>query len=222
MKHVREITVAALSVVGVIQVANAGLIGMPRHLQTAAERIRFDTLTLAPFAYTEFCIRYASECPTPPRMTFRGGSQRLSQGRREELVAINRDVNRAIRPQPNSGNLSAQKWLISPSSGDCNDYAVTKRHELIKRGWSPRNLLLSEVITRWGEHHLVLVVRTTKGDLVLDNLSASIRVWKSAPYRWVRMQLPTSSKLWTTVAERGLGTSRRPRAMTASARHLAH
>jgi hypothetical protein len=67
MKHLRVITVAALSVVGVIQIANAGLIGMPRHLQAAAERIRFDALTLASFAYTEFCIRYASECPTSPR-----------------------------------------------------------------------------------------------------------------------------------------------------------
>jgi predicted transglutaminase-like cysteine proteinase len=202
MKHVREIAVAALAVVGAIQVANAGLIGMPRQLQTAVERIRFGTLTLAPFAYTEFCIRHASECPTPPGMTFRGGSARLSQQRWDELVAINGEVNRAIRPQRNTRGLSAEKWLIGPSSGDCNDYAVTKRHELIKRGWPPRNLLLSEVVTRWGEHHLVLVVRTTRGDLVLDNLSANIRAWKSAPYRWVRMQLPTNSKLWTTLSER--------------------
>jgi hypothetical protein len=42
MKRVREITVTALSVVGAIQVATPGLTGTP---QTAAERIRFNTLT---------------------------------------------------------------------------------------------------------------------------------------------------------------------------------
>jgi predicted transglutaminase-like cysteine proteinase len=38
-----------------------------------------------------------------------------------------------------------------------------------------RNLLLSEVVTSWGEHHLVLVIRATGGDLVLDSLFAQVR-----------------------------------------------
>ena len=53
---------------------------------------------------------------------------------------------------------------------------MTKRHELMARGWPARSLLLAEVVTNWGEHHLVLVVRTRTADLVLDNLDADIKL----------------------------------------------
>ena len=69
--------------------------------------------------------------------------------------------------------------------------------------WPSGALLLSEVLTRWGKHHLVLVVRTRSGDLVLDNLTPQIKPWARAPYRWVRMQMPNSPRLWTTIADRG-------------------
>ena len=36
-------------------------------------------------------------------------------------------------------------------------------------------LLLSEVATASGEHHLILVVRTAEGNIVLDNLDPNIR-----------------------------------------------
>ena len=42
-------------------------------------------------------------------------------------------------------------------------------------GWPSRALLLAEVVTRWGEHHLVLVVRTRTGDFVADNLYPGVR-----------------------------------------------
>jgi predicted transglutaminase-like cysteine proteinase len=54
--------------------------------------------------------------------------------------------------------ISRREMGRGPSSGDCNDYAVTRRHDLIARGWPARSLLLAEVITSWGEHHLVVVV----------------------------------------------------------------
>jgi Bacterial transglutaminase-like cysteine proteinase BTLCP/Outer membrane efflux protein len=60
-----------------------------------------------------------------------------------------------------------------------------------------------EVVTRAGEHHLVLVVRTSSGDLVLDNLTPRIRPWSRAPYRWVRMQMPDNPRCWAIVAGRG-------------------
>jgi predicted transglutaminase-like cysteine proteinase len=64
--------------------------------------------------------------------------------------------------------------------------------------------LLSEVVTNSGEHHLVLVVRTRSGDLVLDNLTAQIKPWSRVPYRWVRIQMPNESRLWATIAGCGV------------------
>ncbi|WP_424578784.1 transglutaminase-like cysteine peptidase [Bradyrhizobium sp. USDA 241] len=52
---------------------------------------------------------------------------------------------------------------------------MSKRHELLRRGWPARVLLLSEVVMRSGEHHLVLLVRTSSGDFVLDNLTPRVK-----------------------------------------------
>jgi predicted transglutaminase-like cysteine proteinase len=172
--------------------------------RTTVEHIRFDTPTLAPMAYTQFCLRYPGECR--PRKIFRGGPVRLSAGRRVELARINDAVNARIAPEANQQGLAGEIWLIGPNRGDCNDYAVTKRHELMARGWPARTLLLSEVATAGGEHHLVLVIRTFDGDLVLDSLTNRIKPWFKAPYRWVRMQMPGVSRLWTTIQPRGLMT----------------
>jgi predicted transglutaminase-like cysteine proteinase len=72
---------------------------------------------------------------------------------------------------------------------------------LLVRGWPARALLLSEVVVNSDEHHLILVVRTKGGDLVLDNVTQIIKPWSRVPYRWVRMQMP-NSKLWATIATR--------------------
>jgi predicted transglutaminase-like cysteine proteinase len=174
--------IAALFIASAPQGAKADMVGMPRAaLAPMIQHIAFDTPTLAPMAYTMFCLRYADQCK-PQRMMFRGGPVRMTAERWNDLKEVNNLVNAAIVPEHNFGGLAAEKWLIGPSSGDCNDYAVTKRSELLDRGWPARALLLSEVVTGWGEHHLVLVVRTRSGDLVVctENLNPDVVVMKSA------------------------------------------
>jgi len=75
---------------------------------------------------------------------------------------------------------------------------------LLKRGWPARALLLSEVATHWGEHRLILVVRTSAGDLVLDKLTPQIRPWTRAPYSWVRMQTPKNPNYWASLGSRNV------------------
>jgi predicted transglutaminase-like cysteine proteinase len=91
-------------------------------------------------------------------------------------------------------------WLVAPRAGNCHDYAVTKRHELLAHGWPARSLLLSEVITASGEHHLVLIVRMKDVDLVLDNLNANVRPVALTRYWWVRVESPANPKFWSTVS----------------------
>lgn len=146
-----------------------------------------------PFAYTHFCLRHRQECRVQGR-AFR-------RPRLEELSRVNREVNRAIAPRQYVSEKTFDTWRIAPKAGDCNDYAVSKRHELLARGWPSRTLLLSEVVTPWGEHHLILVVRTDRGNLVLDNLNPQIRHWSRTPYSWVRMPLPDQPSLWATIKE---------------------
>lgn len=198
MRKIASLTVlAAVTAFGWFGPAYAGLLGLPMGLQSAIQRMRVDTPTLPPMAYTQFCLRYREECRMRP--AFRGGPVRLTEQRSADLKEVNQIVNRGIAPERNELSLAGEQWLINPAHGDCNDYAVSKRHELLARGWPARALLLSEVVVNSGEHHLILVVRTSSGDLVLDNMTSQIRLWSRVPYRWVRMQMP-NSKLWATIA----------------------
>jgi predicted transglutaminase-like cysteine proteinase len=185
------------------QNANAGFIGLPHALGSMVKRISFNNFTLPPTAFTQFCMRYADQCKAQ-RLVFRGGPVRLTAKRWHELKAVNDTTNTAIVPERNTEGLAGEKWLINPASGDCNDYAVTKRAELLARGWPTRALLLSEVVTSWGEHHLVLVVRTSMGDLVLDNMTPQIRPWARAPYQWVRIQTPKNPNYWASLSIRNV------------------
>ncbi|WFU39467.1 transglutaminase-like cysteine peptidase [Bradyrhizobium sp. CB82] len=205
-KVAKFLTVAAAmfgAAIGVQQSANAGFVGAPINLRGAIQYIKFDQPTLPPMAFTMFCLKYENECK-PHRMVFRGGRLKLTPERVAQLQDVNQQVNAAIRPEPNLEGLRGEKWLLHPTSGDCNDYAVTKRHDLIQKGWPARSVLLSEVVTTWGEHHLVVVVRTFSGDLVLDNLTGHILPWSKKPYRWVRIQTPKNPNYWASLGDRNV------------------
>ena len=50
------------------------------------------------------------------------------------MTRVNIAINARIAPEANQQGLAGERWLIDPDRGDCNDYAVTKRHELVTRG----------------------------------------------------------------------------------------
>ncbi len=172
--------------------------GLPRWLGANVDRISFNAPVLAPMAFVRFCNRYPQDCKIG-KMAFRPTPVTLTKARRAELAQVNRDVNREIVPQENNNGVMAEEWLVAPRKGDCNDYAVTKRHKLLARGWPSRSLLLSEVIIPSGEHHLVLVVRTREEDVVLDNLSQTVRPVSQIHYQWVRAQQAGNPKFWSTI-----------------------
>lgn len=184
---------------GLFSEAQAAWFGLPRVLKSQFDHISFKSAVLGPFAYTHFCLRYADDCREHGHAFRRPRPVVLTDARLKELAQINQKVNRSIIPHAYINDTSYDTWRIAPAQGDCNDYAVTKRHELLARGWPSRSVLLAEVVTTWGEHHLVLVVRTDKQDLVLDNLNANIKTWSKTPYQWVRIESPTYRSLWSTI-----------------------
>ena len=178
---------------------NAAFQGMPKALlRSQSPRITLAMPTLPPIGHSLFCVQYQQECEVR-RMVFRPTKFELTVERWNQLAEVNQAVNRRITPERNLLGLAGERWIISPVAGDCNDYAVTKRYELLARGWPSRTLLLAEVVTRWGEHHLVLVIRATDGDYVLDNLHSSVRPWSTTPYKWVRIQTPANPRFWSTL-----------------------
>jgi predicted transglutaminase-like cysteine proteinase len=161
--------------------------------------------TLAPFQHVRFCLRYPSDCKTNPTENERID---LNAETSELLKRVNRSVNMSIIPTPKSyGPNLGDGWTIAPEMGDCNDYAVTKRHELLENGLPSRALRLSVVKTASGIGHLVLVVVTTKGDIVMDDLTEVIRPWQSTDYHWLKIQSATDSKFWYVIKAPAVGPS---------------
>jgi hypothetical protein len=74
--------------------------------------------------------------------------RKLKHGRSGDEVRPGWRVNGSHRfaGQRSGDNVSNEKRLIAPKAGDCNDYAVTKRHQFLTRGWTARALLLAEVL----------------------------------------------------------------------------
>jgi predicted transglutaminase-like cysteine proteinase len=191
---------AALAVAVWSSDLQAAFLAVPRAVKNQLNQLRLDLPVLAPMAHVRFCLRYHEECEVR-QVDFRRRNIALTPKRWNELNAVNRKVNREIVPEPNLGGVMAEEWLLSPKAGDCNDYAVTKRHILIAHGWPSRALLLSEVVTPSGQHHLLLVVRTKNADLVLDNLSANVRPVSTTyrQYKWVRIESPQNPRFWASV-----------------------
>jgi predicted transglutaminase-like cysteine proteinase len=187
----------AFAALCVMSSAHAAFFPLPRMLKNHTERLVHFKAALPPLAHSRFCLRYPADCERLDRSEYRAVS--LTEESWTELVRVNHDVNRSIVPQRNMGGVLTEEWLLSPAAGDCNDYAVTKRHELLARGWPSSTLILAEVVTTWGEHHLVLVVRTMEGDFVLDNINRNVLPIAMTRYRWVRAQSPDNPKFWASI-----------------------
>ena len=144
--------------------------------------------TLAPLAFVRFCMRNGTQCqPT-------GQPDEIVQATPQAMAAIdsvNRQVNARIRPSEKEA-----EWRINPATGNCNDYVVSKRHALLASGFPSSALLISVVRTPSGQGHLVLIVRTNREDLVLDNLTTSVLSVAETPYLWIKRQTSIDPRQW--------------------------
>jgi predicted transglutaminase-like cysteine proteinase len=160
--------------------------------------------TLAPFQHVRFCLRYPVECK--PSLNQRTAIE-LDQETIRLLDNVNRDVNLSIAPKVKAYAEVSDGWSIAPEAGDCNDYAVTKRHNLIEGGLPSGALRLAVIKTSSGIGHLVLIVATTGGDVVLDNLTSAIRPWQATTYQWLKIQSANDPRFWSEVKPSDWGTA---------------
>jgi predicted transglutaminase-like cysteine proteinase len=78
--------------------------------------------------------------------------------------------------------------------GDCEDYALTWREELVAAGLPRGALDIAVAETEQGEIHAVLAVHTDLGTLVFDNRQKAPMPWASLPYAWLAIE-PVSASL---------------------------
>jgi predicted transglutaminase-like cysteine proteinase len=150
---------------------------------------------LPPMGHTFFCMRYPGDCVRTVGRTIPDTLAELPQ-----LETINEMVNSAIVPTTGRTLLVNPHWSIDPVVGDCNDYAVTKRHRLLEAGWPSSALLLAEVsLATTGEHHLILIVRGKTADWALDNRLSTVVKLSAVRNQYIlhRVESTEDPKFWT-------------------------
>ena len=153
--------------------------------------------TSTPIGHAEFCVLHRSECGPNSRMV---SAVELSSNNWQQLIDINNSYNTRITPVTDAQLYNvAEFWTYPDGYGDCEDFALAKRRALIEAGWPASTLLITVVRQRNGEGHAVLMVRTDRGDLILDNQDALIKLWTDTPYEFLKRQSQADAGKWVDI-----------------------
>lgn len=153
--------------------------------------------TSSPIGHVQFCAEHRGECGPfrqPNRII------KLNQRSFAELRRINQVVNTTVIPATDKEIYGTEeRWSYPRLAGDCEDYVLEKRRELIAAGWPASALLITVVRDEIGDGHAVLTVRTDRGDLILDNKADEILLWGNTPYRFIKRQSTANAAQWDRI-----------------------
>ena len=150
--------------------------------------------TSIPVGHAEFCQARPAEC-TPHQYLV--GAVNLSEALWQQLLAVNATFNQQIVPVTDADLYQVEEFWTYPNGyGDCEDYVLAKRRALVEAGWPASTLLITVVKQANGEGHAVLLVRTDRGDLVLDNQVGTVDLWSNTPYKFVKRQSQADAGAW--------------------------
>jgi predicted transglutaminase-like cysteine proteinase len=151
-------------------------------------------LSSVPLGHAQFCTERPQECAANAVVV---AAEPLTSDRWNELVRINAGINAAVVPATDEALYQIEEyWTYPHGYGDCEDYALAKRRELIDIGWPASTLLMTVVREPNGDGHAVLTARTDRGDFILDNQEPLINLWSDTPYRFVKRQSQANAGQW--------------------------
>jgi predicted transglutaminase-like cysteine proteinase len=147
--------------------------------------------------WVKFCERNPTEC------AFDSAEEAvvtLTQQVWSTINSVNKKVNSdisAITDQEHWGVVDQWSMPVD-GKGDCEDFQLLKRKLLAEAGISRRAMRMTVVIDELGEGHAVLMVRTDKGDFILDNKTSSIVSWDQTGYSFVKRE-SQESQSWVSL-----------------------
>ena len=134
-----------------------------------------------------FCERHPREC----EVDVSEAATIVLNGRLwQTIVSVNRQVNTSIKPMTDQAHWGlADSWdFPTDGIGDCEDYQLLKRKLLSDAGLPRRAMRMTVVIDEKREGHAVLMIRTDRGDFVLDNKTNAILPWHQTGYVYVKRE----------------------------------
>ncbi len=120
------------------------------------------------------------------------------------LRIVNDRVNRSVAPITDEEHWGmVERWSYpTDGAGDCEDYVLEKRRQLIAAGAPAGALMIGVVLDHEGLGHAVLIVRTSIGDLVLDNQERRILHWRDTGYAFLKRQDHRQTGRWVSLNNR--------------------
>ncbi|WP_230534525.1 transglutaminase-like cysteine peptidase [Microvirga roseola] len=138
-------------------------------------------------AWTRFCEQKPIECAVDASQA---ATIPLTATEWQTINRINRQVNAAIKPKTDKDHWGVEdRWDFAEDGyGDCEDYQLVKRKRLVEAGFPRRALRMTVVIDDEGAGHAVMMVRTDKGDFILDNKKDAVLPWHQTGYTYIKRE----------------------------------
>jgi predicted transglutaminase-like cysteine proteinase len=142
--------------------------------------------------WIRFCEQNPAECAVNPSEP---ATIELTAKDWQTLIQVNRQVNIAIKAKTDKDHWGVDDvWDFAEDGyGDCEDYQLLKRKKLVEAGFPRRALRMTVVIDDEGAGHAVMMVRTNRGDFILDNKRNAILPWHKTGYTYVKREGDDSS-----------------------------
>jgi predicted transglutaminase-like cysteine proteinase len=143
-------------------------------------------------ARVEFCQRHPAECSID---LSEPATIKLNRETWSTIRAVNRRVNASITPISDQDHWGVpDRWdLAEDGYGDCEDIQLVKRKLLAERGLPRRAMRMTVVIDYQGDGHAVLMLRTDRGDFILDNKTDAVLPWDKTRYLFSKREGQASS-----------------------------
>ncbi len=145
--------------------------------------------TRPPIGWVEFCAKrgYAAECQVDPA---EAETVELTPKLWRTVTSLNVRINREIEPVTDMDHWGiVERWdMAEDGRGDCEEYVLVKRKRLVEAGIPRRALRVVVVIDEENAGHAVLMLRTDRGDYILDNKRNAVLLWHQTGYIFVKRE----------------------------------
>jgi predicted transglutaminase-like cysteine proteinase len=135
----------------------------------------------------KFCERHGAECAIdysePETIT-------LTPETWKTLRAVNHLANTIITPVTDRKHWGVEDRWDYPDDGrgDCEDIQLFKRKVLFMAGLPRRALRMTVVLDETRSGHAVMMVRTDRGDFILDNKIDAVLPWNETGYEFLKRE----------------------------------
>jgi predicted transglutaminase-like cysteine proteinase len=185
----------------IIAITASAMLASPTQAQTKLSAFAEATEeTSVPIGWVDFCRQpeNKADCSVP---RLRATTVELNEKLWATLLSVNARVNREIEPVTDIDHWGVvEKWSYpTDGKGDCEDYVLEKRKRLMAAGFPRQSLLITVVRDKKGDGHAVLMVKTDRGDFILDNFESRVLLWTDTGFRFLKRQSQEDPHRWVSL-----------------------